>query len=169
MNVHQVSEYEMDQRLLLDKKRDARGGCRDFDPEPEPPAGFYDVQETIRTELEDAFFANFDDGINRAKLPSWKRKANELFFFPEEMIEAERIVIEISSEILGDKLLGLILSRLEKHGPGYCVMLAVFYGEQKASNYIGRGVINLDEIAVESSLWAIWCKKVPSLELAARA
>jgi hypothetical protein len=169
MNVYQTSEFDMDQRLRLDKRQDARGFCRNFASEPELPAGSDDLQETIRNELADAFFANFDDGINRAKLPSWRRMASALFFFPSEMIEAERIVIEISSEILGDKLLGLIRSCLEKHGGGYCVMLAVFYGEQKASNYIGRGVINLDEIAVESSLWAIWCKKVPSLELAARA
>jgi len=79
---------------------------------------------------------------------------------------SERIIIEINQEILGDKLLGLIMSYLEKCPARYCVILAGHGGEgMKGVNYLGRFVINQDEIAVEESICEVWRQQVKIIEI----
>jgi hypothetical protein len=87
------------------------------------------------------------------------------FYFPAELISSERIIIELSSEILSDKLLGLILNYLEKCESKYCVIAAVYSGKIVGENWLGRFVINLEEIAVEESLAKTWSRKVQFLPI----
>ena len=76
------------------------------------------------------------------------------------------MIIELNSEILNDRLIGLILSYLEKFSPRYCVIAAVFSGrDMKGKNYIGRFVVNLEQIAVEEPLAGLWSKQVQFLEI----
>jgi hypothetical protein len=162
MKVYKASEDEIDQRLALDKRKTKAAFCRGFESESEIPFGFYDQQDKIRDGLEKEFFEKFDDGVDRSNLVPWKGYISHTFFyFPAELICSERIIIELSSEILDDKLLGVILAYLEKASPQYCVIAAVFSGRNlTGQNYIGRFVINLEEIAVEESLVEVWSKQV---------
>lgn len=167
MKVCKISEADLDRRLRLDKRTANEAFCRNFDVEADIPVGFFDQQDRIRNNLEKEFFVKFDDGKNRSKLPSWKwATSHELFFFPAELIGSERIIIELSSEILDDRLLGVILSYLETFSPPYCVIAAVYLGRNMdGKDYVGRFVINLDEIAVEESLTAIWSRQVQFLPI----
>ncbi len=83
----------------------------------------------------------------------------ENFYFNTDMFGSERLVFEINDAILGDKLLGLVLSYLEKKCPRFCFLAAVYenYDSQK---YLGRFVVNLEEIAVEETLAGTWSKQV---------
>jgi hypothetical protein len=91
---------------------------------------------------------------------------HENFFFPADPINSERIIIEINNKILNDMLLGIILSFLSKSAPQYCLIAAVCTGKNmKGTNYVGRFVISVEEIAVEESLAEIWSKQVQFLEI----
>ncbi len=81
------------------------------------------------------------------------------------MFGSERIVLEMSKEILGDKLIGLILSYLEKNAPSYCLTASVYENMEKGSEYLGRFVINLEEIAIEESLADTWLKQLKFMEI----
>lgn len=150
----------MDERLALDKRRDPKAFYRYFVSEEELPAGFYDSQDRIRDGLEKELATNFEDGVGHSKRPSWRKPDNKFFFFPEELMNCELVKFEMSNEILGDKLIGVIMSYLEKCSSRYGVVAAVYRGMQRGSEYLGRFVINLDEIAVEESLVGIWSKQV---------
>jgi hypothetical protein len=165
MKIYKATEKEIDDRLLLAKQHDIRGFCRNFDSKDEMPTGFYKSQDKLRNGLEKVFWENFDDKADRSKLPSWQTPMNEFFFFDAEDIASERMVIEMSFEILGDKLIGLIMSYLEKYASGYCVIGAVHTEEKNGAKYIGRFVINLDEIAIEESLADTWSKQVKFMEI----
>jgi|HubBroStandDraft_1064217.scaffolds.fasta_scaffold478335_2 hypothetical protein len=78
---------------------------------------------------------------------------------------SERIVIELTDNIIGDKLLGVIMAYLEKCTARYCVIGVVYNEETKGNNYIGRFVINRDEIAVEESLAGLWSRQVKIMEI----
>ena len=160
MRTYKASEMEIDERLRLDKRSDARAFCNYFNSEQELPAGFYDLQDKIRDGLEKEFFSNFDDGVDRSHLKPWQRGENKFFYFPAELLISERIIIEISHEILNDTLIGLILSYLGKCHACYCIIIAVYHEIIKGSKYVGRFVIDLAEIAVEASLAEIWSKQV---------
>lgn len=164
MKIYRASEKEIDERLAIDKRRDARAFNRYFDVE-ELPAGFHDLQDKIRDGLEKEFWANFDDGVDRSKLASWKIHINTWFFFPAELMNCELVILEMSNEILGDKLVGLIISYLEKCPSRYSINAAVYREMVKGSEYLGRFVINLDEIAVEESLADTWSKQVKIMEI----
>lgn len=165
MKIYKSSEKEIDERLRLDKRKNSKAFCRYFDSEEELPAGFYDLQDKIRDGLEKVFWENFDDKADRSQLPSWRKPMNKFFFFSAELLISERIIIELSIEILDDKLIGLIMSYLEKYASSYCVIGAVHSEEIKGEKYIGRFVINLDEIAVEESLADIWARQVKFMEI----
>jgi len=166
MKIYRATEKQIDERLALDKRRDSSAFCRGFDTEAELPLGFCDLQDKIRDGLEAEFWVKFDDGKDRSNLrPYQLAGAQDFFFFPAELIMSERILIEMSHEILGDKLLGLIMAYLEKCPSRYCVILAVCRGEIIGSNYVGRFVINQDEIAVKESLCETWSKQVKIMEI----
>ncbi len=165
MKIYKLIEQDIDERLALDKRRDTRAFSRCFESGERLPAGFYDLQDKIRNDLEIEFWTNFDDGIDRSKLASWKAPVNELFFFSADLIHCEQIRIEIGKEILGDKLIGLIMSYLEKCPSRYSMVVAVYTGMEKGSEYLGRFVINSEEIAVESSLCDVWYKQVRFIEI----
>jgi len=169
MKVYTASEEEIDQRLALDKRRDARAFHIYYRLDEEPPAGFCDLQDRIRDSLEQEYWRNFDDGIDHSQPEPFGLPAHHShFFFPAEPLPCELIVIEMSHEILGDKLLGIIMSYLEKCPSRYCVNTAVFKGGMKGSDYLGRFVINRDEIAVEASLSDIWRQQIKFMELEER-
>ena len=161
MKVNKVTEAELDRKLAFDQMKAGNGFCCGYQDESEIPAGFYDLQDKIRDGLEKAFFSSFDDGKDRSCLASWKVSgSHKWFFFPAEPISAEEIIIELSTEIFGDKLIGLILAYLEKCKCKYCVVVAVYEGEIKGRTYLGRFVINSEEIAVEDTLAEVWSKRV---------
>jgi hypothetical protein len=160
MKVHKISEREMDERLALDKRHDHKAFYRYFGTEEELPAEFHDLQDRIRDGLEKEFWINFEDGADHSKIPSWRQPSNKFFFFPAELMNCELVKLEMSDEILGDKLLGIIMSYLEKCAPGYGINIAVYREVIEGSGYIGRFVTNLDEIAVEESLAESWSKRV---------
>lgn len=165
MKVYQATETEIDGRLLGDKRRDSGAFCRGYDAGEEPPSGFFALQDKIRDGLEKLLWENFDDGIDRANLPAWKTAASHTwFYFPCELIASERIVIEISDEILGDKLIALMWSYLEKCEAGYCVVVAVYKGMERGSEYLGRFVETHEEIAVEKSLSETWVRQMTLME-----
>jgi hypothetical protein len=169
MKVYGASEAEIDRRLALDKRKFEAAFCRGFNPksEVEITPNFCDFQDKIRDGLEQEFFARVGDGIDRSKLDTWKLSGSHPFFyFPAELIPSERIIIELSSEILDDRLLAVILAYLERCQFPYCVIVAVFSGgKMTGKNYLGRFVVNLEEIAVEKSLVETWSKKVRFLEI----
>jgi hypothetical protein len=115
--------------------------------------------------MQREFWLNFDNGVGQLRANPWE---SESFCFNTDMFGSERIVIELSNEILGDKLIGLILSYLEKCPSHYCVIAAVYRGMQKGSEYLGRFILNLDEIAVEESLADVWSKQVQFMEIEER-
>jgi hypothetical protein len=163
MKIYKASEKEIDQRLLLNRRQDIRGFCHNFDSEI--PAGFYELQDKIRDGLDKEFRANFDDGVDRSHLKPWEMWMHTLFFFNPDEINSERIIIEMGKEILGDKLIGLILAYLEKCPSRYCVIGSVSEKLEGDNDYIGRFIINLDEIAVEESLADTWSKQVKFMEI----
>ena len=67
-------------------------------------------------------------------------------------------------ELLSDKLLGIIMSYLEKCPSRNGVNTAVCRGGMKGANYLGRFVINREEIAVETSLSDIWRQQIKFME-----
>jgi hypothetical protein len=159
MKVYKADEEEIDQRLKLDRRQDSIAFCRYFKSEKELPEGFYDLQDKIRNGLEETFNSAYDNG------GTWDWN---LFYFSAELLISERILVEISDEILNDKLVGLIMSYLEKCPAKYCVILAVYRGMHRGSDYLGRFIINFDEIAVETSLCEVWSKQVPFMEVEER-
>lgn len=164
MKIYSVSEKEIDERLKLDKRHAFQAFCRNFNLEDELPFGFYDLQNQIRDGLENVFQKKFDDGIDKSHLKPWK-KENIFFYFPAELIPSERVIIEISNEILQDKLVKIIINYLEKCPYRYCIIAAVYGGMQKGSKYIGRFLINLDEIVVEESLAAVWSSQMKCMKI----
>ena len=165
MRIYKASEKAIDDRLALDKRHDAKAFYRYFEPEEELPVGFHDLQDKIRDGLEKEFWTNFADGVDNSKLPSWRKPTSTFFFFPAELLNCEQVGIEMSKEILGDKLIGLIMSYLEKCPSKYSVVAAVYNGKIEGDKYLGRFVINLDEIAVEESLADTWLRQVKFMEI----
>lgn len=165
MKVYAASEEEIDTRLALDKRRDARAFHAFYLGDENPPAGFCDLQDKIRDGLEQEYWRNFDDDIDRSQIPSWITPSHSQFFFSAEPLSCELIIVEMSHVILGDKLLGIIMAYLEKCPRRYSVNTAVYKGEITGSNYLGRFVINREEIAVETSLSDIWCQQIKFMEL----
>lgn len=165
MKVYRASESEIDERLELDKRRNSRAFCICFNSLEEAPDGFYDLQDKIRDGIQKVFWLNFDDGVEHLRVNPWE---SETFFINPDMFGSERIVVELSAEILSDKLIGLIMSYLEKCPSRYCVIAAVYRGMQRGSEYLGRFVMNLNEIAVEESLVDVWSKQIQFMEIAER-
>jgi hypothetical protein len=168
MIIYKISEKELDERLKLDKREDTRGFRISFKTLEEAPEGFYDLQRKICDGLENVFRANFDDGVDRSHLKPWQMWQHNFFYFNGDMFGSERIVIEMSKEILGDKLIGLIMSYLEKCPSRYCVTASVYENMERGSKYLGRFVINLEEIAVEESLADTWSEQVKIMEIEER-
>lgn len=140
------------------------GFCRNFESKSDLPVGFYDQQDKIRDDLEKEFFAKFKDAKDHSDLNTWQ--SYKSFFFPADLMNSEKVIIELSSEILGDALIGLILSYIEKFSSNYCVIVEVFLGRNiKGKNYVGKFVVNLEEIVVEESLAKIWSKQVQFLAI----
>lgn len=165
MKIYKISEGELNERLELDKRKNHRAFCICFKTLGEAPDGFYDLQRKISDGLEKEFRANFDDGVDRSHWTPWQMWEHNFFYFNGDMFGSERIVIEMSKEILGDKLIGLILSYLEKCPSRYCVTISVYESMERGTGYLGRFVINLDEIAVEEPLAGIWSKQVEFMEI----
>jgi hypothetical protein len=151
VKVYTASESELDERMNLDKRKNDRAFCLCFDTLDEAPAGFYDRQNELRDGLEKEFCTNFEEGYEAPRY-EWANPSNKWFYFDGDMHGSERIDIEITDNIIGDKLLGIIMAYLEKSAPNYCVIGAIYRKELKGKNYMGRIVINRDEIAVEESL-----------------
>jgi hypothetical protein len=164
MKTYTASEKELDERLELDKRRNNHAFCVVFKTLDEAPDGFYDLQRKISDGLEKEFCANFEGGYEAPRY-EWANPTNKWFCFNGDMFGSERIVIEMSKEILGDKLLGVILSYLEKHAISYCLTADVYESMERNSQFLGRFVINLEEIAVEESLADIWAKQVKFMEI----
>lgn len=162
MKIYKISQKELDERLELDKRQDSRGFRVSFKTLEEAPDGFYALQDKIRDGLEKEFWLSFDNGAEHLRRNPWDSKN---FFFNADMFGSERLVVEMSKEILNDKMIGLTLSYLEKNAPSYCLTASVFENMEKGSDYLGRFVINLDEIAVEESLADIWAKQVKFMEI----
>jgi hypothetical protein len=78
---------------------------------------------------------------------------------------SERIQIDLTDNIIGDKLIGIIMAYLEKCAPSFCVIGVVYKEELKGKNYLGRFVINGEEIAVEESLAELWAKQTQFMEI----
>jgi len=165
MKTYKSCEKEIDERLALDKRRDSKAFYRYFDSEEVLPAGFHHSQDEIRKGLENEFWKNFQAKGNDVRLSSWRKPDNQFFFFPADLMNCELIKLEISQEILSDKLIGIIMSYLEKRLSRYCVNVAVYKGMQRGSEYLGRFIINLDEIAVEESLAGTWSEQVKFMPL----
>jgi len=168
MRIYKISEAELDRRLILDKKISKEAFCCNYyGSDKTVPVGFCELQDKIRDGLEAEFWAKFDGDQERPKVDSYGLSIfHECFSFPADPINSERIIIELCSKILNDVLVGLILSYLEKTSSQYCVIVAVSLGENmEGSSYIGRLVVNLDEIAVEEPLVEIWSKQVQFLAI----
>lgn len=166
MRVKAVDTAELDERLDLDKRCNTSAFCVTFHSLDEAPDGFYDLQSTIRDGLERRFAENFgNDGVDRSDLKAWELPRYRWFCFNTDMCGAECIETEIVDEILGDKLVGIVLAYLEKEAPRYCMVAEVYRTELKGKNYIGRFVINLHEIAVEETLADIWSRNIQIMPL----
>lgn len=166
MKIYKISEAELDRRLILDKKISKEAFCCNYYESDETiPAGFCELQDKIRDGLEAQVVAKFGDTEVVLELDDFGLPIlHENFFFPADPINSERIILELNYKILTDKLIGLILSYLEKLSSRYCIIAAVFSGKgMKGTNYIGRFAINHEEIAVEESLAEIWSKQVQFL------
>jgi hypothetical protein len=156
MKIYVAREEQIDERLALDKRRNVRGFYRYFDSEAELPFGFFDLQDKVRDGLRTKFNENFDNGIPGEY---------NLFYFPEELLTCEQIGVELSREILGNQLLGIILKYLDDCESRYCVVGAVYESMQRHSKYLGRFVANCEEIAVEESLYGAWSTQVTLLDI----
>lgn len=164
MKTYKISQSELDERLELDKRKNHRAFCICFKTLEEAPKGFYDLQRKISGGLEKELCANFEEGYEAPRY-EWANPSNKWFFFNGDMFGSERIVIEISKEILGDKLISLILSYLEKNAPSYCLTADVYESMERQSQFLGRFVVNLVEIAIEESLSDIWTMQVKFMEI----
>ncbi|MCE0498556.1 MAG: hypothetical protein LV481_11480 [Methylacidiphilales bacterium] len=162
MKICKITEKELDERLELDKRRDSRGFRISYDSLEEAPDGFYDLQNKIRDGLQREFWLVFDNGTEHLRSNPWD---SNFFYFNTDMFGSERLVVEMSKEILGDKLVGLVMSYLEKCARSYCVTASVYENMERGAEYLGRFVINLDEIAVEEALADIWSKQVKVMEI----
>jgi hypothetical protein len=162
MKIHKVSEKELDERLELDKRQNSRAFCICFKSLEEAPKEFYELQDKIRNGLQREFWLNFDNGADCLRRRPWDSKN---FFLNTDMFGSERIIADMSKEILGDKLIGLIMSYLEKCPSRYCVVASVLESMERGANDIGRFVMNLEEIAVEESLADTWSKQVKFMEI----
>jgi hypothetical protein len=167
MKVYKASEKEMDERLELDKRRTDMAFCICFESLEEAPAGFYKLQDKIRDGLEEELMAKFKEGFEPPRF-EWSSPSNKWFYFDTDMHGSERIEIELTDNIIGDKLLGVIMAYLEKCESRYCVIGVVYRKELKGKNYMGRFVITRNEIAVEESLAELWTKQVQFLEIEER-
>jgi hypothetical protein len=168
MKVYRVSEADLDRRLMLDKRKAKEGFCRNFyESDAMIPVGFCEQQDKVRDGLEAAFLEEFNCSKERTDSDNYGLATlHEYFYFSADSVNSERIIVEISSEILNDALIGLVLSYLSKSAPQYCVIAAVSTGKNmKGINYVGRIVVNLEEIAVEESLTEIWCRQVQFLAI----
>jgi hypothetical protein len=168
MKVYKISESELDRRLTLDKKTSKEAFCCNYYESDETlPVGFCELQDKIRDGLEAQVVAKFGDTETCAESDNFGLPIlHENFFFSADAINSERIIIEINNKILNDVLLGIILSFLSKSAPQYCLIAAVYTGKNmEGTNYIGRCVINVEEIAVEESLAELWSKQVQLLEI----
>jgi hypothetical protein len=157
MKIHKITKKNLDERLELDKRQDNRGFRISFKTLEEAPEGFYDLQRKICDGLQKEFWLAFDNGAEHLRRNPWD---STNFFFNSDMFGSERLVVEMSKEILNDKMIGLVLSYLEKNAPSYCLTASVYENMEKGSEYLGRFVINLDEIAVEESLADTWSKQI---------
>lgn len=167
MIVYTASKQEMDERLNLDKRQNSRAFCLCFESLDEAPEGFYDQQDELRAGLEKEFWANFAEGKEPVE-SDWETPTNKWFYFDGDMHGSERIEIELADTIIGDKLLGVIMAYLGKGATGYCVVGVVYNEELKGNNYVGRFVLNRDEIAVEESLAELWSRQVKIMEIEIR-
>jgi hypothetical protein len=163
MRIYKISEVDLDRRLILDKKiSKAAFCCNYYESDEMIPAGFCELQDKIRDGLEAQVVAKFGDPdvvleSDNFGLPIMHEK----FFFPADPINSERIIIEINYKIVNDELLEIIKSFLSKSAPQYCLIVAVYTGKSmNGPNYIGRFVINVEEIAIEESLAETWSKQV---------
>jgi hypothetical protein len=162
MKTYKISERELNERLKLDKRRNNQAFCICFKSLEEAPKDFFELQDRIRDGLQREFWLNFDNGAEHLRRKPWDSKN---FFFNTDMFGSERIVVEMSKEILDDKMIGLTLSYLEKNALSYCLTASVFENMEKGSDYFGRFVINLNEIAVEESLVDVWSKQMRFMEI----
>lgn len=162
MKIHKIATKELDRRLELDRRKDAQGFRIIYESLDAAPKGFYDLQNKIRDGLQKQFWLHFDDGDKQLRREPWESKR---FFFNTDMFGSERIVIEVGKEILGDSLIDLIVSYLDKNRTGYCVTASVYESMSKGSNYLGRFVVTLTDIAVEESLAGIWSRRVKRRKL----
>jgi hypothetical protein len=163
MKVYKATEADIDRRLKLDKRKTNEAFFRNFyESDSILPIGFYELQDKIRDGLEEEFAKEFDDGKDRSRLRPYQLATSYDFFsFPAEPVSSELILIEVSSEILSDRLIGVILSYLERSTSQYCVIATVYLGKEIiGSNYLGRFLVNLGEIAVEESLVEAWSRQV---------
>jgi hypothetical protein len=167
VKVYAASESELDERLNLDKRQNERAFCLCFDSLDEAPPGFYKLQDEIRDGLEEDFMAQFKEGEEPPEF-SWASPTNKWFYFDTDMHGSERIEIELTDNIIGDKLLGVIMAYLEKCVAHYCVIGVVYREELKGKNYMGRFVVTRDEIAIEESLMELWTNQVQYMEIEKR-
>ena len=156
MKIYKATEREIDSRLRLDKRCDARAFFRNFDSEAELPVGFYDLQNQIRDGLEAKFDQKFDNGAHGE---------TKLFYFPADLLIAELLGVELSWKMLDDRLIGLMLSFLDGCSAQYCIIGAVYKWTKPHSQFLGRFVVNRKEIAVEETLCDVWSKQVTLLEI----
>ncbi len=162
MKIYKINEQELDEKLELDKRSNQRGFRTVFNSLEEAPDGFYDLQNQIRNGLQQVFWLAFDKGVEDLPDKPWDSK---YFYFNTDIFGSESLVVEMSKEILGDKLIGLIMSYLEKCSSRYCLIASVYESMERGAVYLGRFVINLDEIAVEEALVDTWFKQVRVMEI----
>lgn len=168
MNVYTASEEEIDERLNLDKRQNSRAFCLCFRTLDEAPEGFYKKQDEFRKGLEKEYWAQFEEGREANRYKWQVSSTNKWFFFNTDMHGSERMIVELTDNIIGDKLLGITMAYLEKKAPNYCVIGAVYNEENKGNNYIGRFVMTSGEIVVEESLAELWSKQVKIMEIEER-
>jgi hypothetical protein len=169
VNVYRATEREIDERMNLDKRQNSRAFYLCFKTLEEAPEGFYDRQNELRDGLEKEFWESYKEGKeepDEEELVPWVR--NKWFYFDGDMYGAERIDIELTDNIIGDKLLGTVMAYLEKNAPNYCVIGAVYKEQMKGKNYMGRFIVTGDEIVVEESLAELWSKQVKIMEIEER-
>jgi hypothetical protein len=167
VNVYTATEKEIDERMNLDKRQNSRAFYLCFKTLEEAPEGFYDRQNELRDGLEKEFWESYKEGKEEPRY-KWANPDNKWFYFDGDMYGAERIDIELTDNIIDDKLLGIVMAYLEKNAPNYCVIGAVYKDEMTGKNYMGRFIVTTDEIVVEGSLAELWAKQVRIMEIEER-
>jgi hypothetical protein len=162
MKIYTASEKEISQKF------NSQWFCKVFKTLEEAPEGFYDLQDKIRDGLEKEFWVSFPEGEDRSPRPSWQSPSHNWFCFNTDMFGSEHITIEMTKEILEDKLIGIVLSYLEKCPSRYCVILDVYDNMMKGSEYIGSVIMNLKEIAIEETVAEVWSKQIKFMEIEER-